>query len=107
MIQGHTVNVKPAPEPAAPEAFAALPGPSGTTSLPASIVNASPVTPQLGAAQFVPAQSQGVVPGRLIKRVLPLYPDNLKKQIWLDQKWWTTNGAEIGERWNKWMLSKA
>ena len=42
-----------------------------------------------------------------IRPLLPLYPDNLKKQIWLDQKWWTTNGAEIGERWNKWMLSKA
>jgi putative spermidine/putrescine transport system substrate-binding protein len=42
-----------------------------------------------------------------IRPLLPLYPDNLKKQAWLDQKWWTINGAEIGERWNKWMLSKA
>jgi putative spermidine/putrescine transport system substrate-binding protein len=42
-----------------------------------------------------------------IRPLLPLYPDNLKKQLWLDQKWWTVNGAEIGERWNKWMLSKA
>ena len=42
-----------------------------------------------------------------IRPLLPLYPDNLKKQLWLDQKWWTINGAEIGERWNKWMLSKA
>jgi putative spermidine/putrescine transport system substrate-binding protein len=42
-----------------------------------------------------------------IRPLLPLYPDNLKKQLWLDQKWWTVNGADIGERWNKWMLSKA
>ena len=42
-----------------------------------------------------------------IRPLLPLYPDNLKKQLWLDQKWWTVNGAAIGERWNKWMLSKA
>ena len=24
-----------------------------------------------------------------IRPLLPLYPDNLKKQLWLDQKWWT------------------
>jgi putative spermidine/putrescine transport system substrate-binding protein len=42
-----------------------------------------------------------------IRPLLPLFPDNLKKQIWLDQEWWTKNGAEMGERWNKWMLSKA
>ena len=41
-----------------------------------------------------------------IRPLLPLYPDNLKKQIWLDQEWWTKNGGEMGERWNKWMLSK-
>jgi putative spermidine/putrescine transport system substrate-binding protein len=35
-----------------------------------------------------------------------LYPEHLKKQIWLDQKWWTDNGNVMGERWNKWMLSK-
>ncbi|MEQ1613496.1 MAG: ABC transporter substrate-binding protein [Hyphomicrobiaceae bacterium] len=38
--------------------------------------------------------------------LLPLYPEHLKKQIWLDQEWWTTNGAAMGERWNKWMLAK-
>jgi putative spermidine/putrescine transport system substrate-binding protein len=42
-----------------------------------------------------------------IRPLLPLYPDNLKKQLWLDQEWWTKNGSEMGERWNKWMLSKA
>jgi len=42
-----------------------------------------------------------------IRPLLPLFPDNLKKQIWLDQEWWTKNGADMGERWNKWMLSKA
>jgi putative spermidine/putrescine transport system substrate-binding protein len=42
-----------------------------------------------------------------IRPLLPLFPDNLKKQLWLDQEWWTKNGAEMGERWNKWMLSKA
>jgi putative spermidine/putrescine transport system substrate-binding protein len=42
-----------------------------------------------------------------IRPLLPLFPDNLKKQVWLDQEWWTKNGAEMGERWNKWMLSKA
>ncbi len=41
-----------------------------------------------------------------IRPLLPLYPQNLAKQLWLDQEWWTTNGAEMGERWNKWMLSK-
>ena len=41
-----------------------------------------------------------------IRPLLPLFPDNLKKQIWLDQEWWTKNGAEMGERWNKWMLSR-
>jgi len=42
-----------------------------------------------------------------IRPLLPLYPENLKQQLWLDQEWWTKNGAEMGERWNKWMLSKA
>lgn len=42
-----------------------------------------------------------------IRPLLPLYPEHLKKQIWLDQEWWTKMGAEMGERWNKWMLSKA
>src|SRR5262249_61230006 len=42
-----------------------------------------------------------------IRPLLPLFPDNLKNQLWLDQEWWTKNGAEMGERWNKWILSKA
>lgn len=41
-----------------------------------------------------------------IRPLLPLYPENLAKQLWLDQEWWTKNGSEMGERWNKWMLSK-
>ena len=79
VIQGHTVNVRPAEEPTAPEPLASLPAPSGTTFLPASIVNANPATPRLGATQFVPAQSQGVIPGKLIKRVLPQYPDMARR----------------------------
>lgn len=42
-----------------------------------------------------------------IRPLLPLHPENLSKQVWLDQEWWTKNGSEMGERWNKWMLSKA
>ena len=41
-----------------------------------------------------------------LRPLLTLYPENLKKQIWLDQEWWTKNGDAMGERWNKWMLSK-
>lgn len=42
-----------------------------------------------------------------IRPLLPLFPDNLRKQLWLDQEWWIKNGGEMGERWNRWMLSKA
>lgn len=41
-----------------------------------------------------------------VRQLLPLYPQNLAKQVWLDQEWWTKNGQAISERWNKWMLSK-
>jgi putative spermidine/putrescine transport system substrate-binding protein len=36
---------------------------------------------------------------------LPTYADNLEKQFWLSIEWWTDNGEEAGERWNRWMLS--
>jgi putative spermidine/putrescine transport system substrate-binding protein len=41
-----------------------------------------------------------------VRPLLPLEPGNLKGQVWLNQEWWTKNGSEMGERWNKWMLSK-
>ena len=76
VIQGHTVSVKPAPEPAAPEAVAisALDPGRPSSSLAASIVATKTAAPEL-----LPSQSQGVVPGKLIKRVLPQYPDMARR----------------------------
>lgn len=76
VIQGRTVNLTSAPEATAPEplAISALGSANGPSSLPASIVAARPVTPDLP-----PSQSQGVVPGKLIKRVLPQYPDMARR----------------------------
>lgn len=39
--------------------------------------------------------------------LLPLSPDNLAKQVWLNVDWWTKNGAAVTERWQKWKLSKS
>ena len=76
VIQGRTVTLTSAPEVGAPEplAISALGPANGPSFLPASIVSARPVTPELP-----PAQSQGVVPGKLIKRVLPQYPDMARR----------------------------
>lgn len=76
VIQGRTVNLTSAPEAGAPEplAISALGPANGPSSLPASIVSARPVTPEIP-----PSQSQGVVPGKLIKRVLPQYPDMARR----------------------------
>lgn len=70
------MNLTSAPEATAPEplAISALGSANGPSSLPASIVAARPVTPDLP-----PSQSQGVVPGKLIKRVLPQYPDMARR----------------------------
>lgn len=42
-----------------------------------------------------------------IRPLLPLAPENLDKQIWLDQQWWVDNGPEVLERWTQWMLSNS
>jgi len=60
-----------APEPVA---FSALDVSKGPNSLPASIVVTKPTAPELS-----PTQSQGVVAGRLIKKVLPPYPDMARR----------------------------
>ncbi|PYX99935.1 MAG: hypothetical protein DMG64_14190 [Acidobacteria bacterium] len=83
VIQGHTVTPKPAAEPAAPELspmnMADLA--RGSNALPASIVLAKTATPELGPppSQGVVPQSQGVVQGKLIKRVLPQYPEMARR----------------------------
>jgi len=76
VIQRRTVNLTSAPESSAPEplAISALGPARGSNPLPASIVVAAPTTPGLS-----PTQSQGVVPGRLIRRVLPQYPDMARR----------------------------
>ena len=40
-----------------------------------------------------------------VRLLLPLHPDNLKKQVWMDQEWWLKNGQSVTERWTEWMLS--
>ncbi|MER2622811.1 MULTISPECIES: ABC transporter substrate-binding protein [Pseudomonadota] len=40
-----------------------------------------------------------------VRQLLPLHPDNLKKQVWMDQEWWLENGEAVSERWTEWMLS--
>src|SRR5437016_5421141 len=76
VIQGHTVSPKPAPEPNAPEPSPMNMGEitRGSSTLPASIVAAKTATPELG-----PIPSQGVVEGKLIKRVLPQYPEMARR----------------------------
>jgi putative spermidine/putrescine transport system substrate-binding protein len=37
---------------------------------------------------------------------LPTSPDNLRKQFWIDLNWWADNGAQVHERWARWMLEK-
>lgn len=41
-----------------------------------------------------------------IRPLLPLAPENIEKQIWLNQEWWVENGPRVLERWTQWMLSK-
>ena len=76
VIQGRTVSVKPAPDSGAPEPFAisALDSARVPSALPASIVATKPSTPELS-----PTQSQGVVAGKLLKKVMPLYPDMARR----------------------------
>lgn len=76
VIQGHTVSATPAPEATAPEplTISALSSARSPNSLTAAVLAAKTATPELG-----PNQSQGVVPGKLIKRVLPLYPDMARR----------------------------
>ncbi|HWY70835.1 MAG TPA: TonB family protein [Terriglobales bacterium] len=76
VIQGRTVSVTPAPESVAPEllAISALDPTRGSNSLAASIAAPKPTTPELS-----PAQSSGVITGKLIKRVLPQYPDMARR----------------------------
>jgi putative spermidine/putrescine transport system substrate-binding protein len=35
---------------------------------------------------------------------LPTHPDHLPKQFWTDTAWWNQHGAEMRERWQRWML---
>jgi putative spermidine/putrescine transport system substrate-binding protein len=37
---------------------------------------------------------------------LPTYPENLKKQIVVDYKWWYKNKKEVQERWDEWIMKK-
>jgi periplasmic protein TonB len=78
VIQGRTAGVAPTPDSAAPEplaisALAPARVPSSLTTT-TSIAPVKPATPEL-----LPAQSQGVVTGKLIKKVLPLYPDMARR----------------------------
>lgn len=76
VIQGHTVRAESAPDSAAPEplAISALAPARVPSSLTASIAPPRPTAPEL-----LPIQSQGVVTGKLIKKVLPQYPDMARR----------------------------
>ncbi len=37
-------------------------------------------------------------------RYLITHPDNVKKMVWNNYKWWVENKAEAEERWNDWIL---
>jgi putative spermidine/putrescine transport system substrate-binding protein len=39
-----------------------------------------------------------------VRPLLPIAPENMQKQFWLNVAWWTENGARAQERWNRWML---
>lgn len=36
---------------------------------------------------------------------LPTHPDNIGKLAWTDLEWWDEHGAEVRERWNRWLVS--
>jgi len=41
-----------------------------------------------------------------IAPLLPTYPDNLKRQFWISDQWWSDNAGRAIERWNQWLLKK-
>jgi putative spermidine/putrescine transport system substrate-binding protein len=41
-----------------------------------------------------------------VAKILPTYPENLKKAVSVNQEWWLENADKIQERWNAWMLQK-
>ncbi len=38
-----------------------------------------------------------------VQKMLPNYPDNLKKQIFFDSEWWFWYGEDIQKRWDGWI----
>src|SRR3954451_18445420 len=74
VIQGHTLGVTPAPDSAPePVSISAL-GTRAPEPLPAAIVTAKFSNPEVQLTQ-----SQGVTPGRLLKKVMPRYPEMARR----------------------------
>jgi putative spermidine/putrescine transport system substrate-binding protein len=68
--------------------------------------------PRLQAAYATELSYAGLHPDTMnfvsdeIRPLLPAAPVNLEKQFWMDLAWWTANGAQAQERWNRWMLRR-
>lgn len=39
-----------------------------------------------------------------LAKIMPTYPENLKKAIKVNYEWWLENADRVQERWNAWML---
>ena len=75
VIQKHSIDGRPSPEASAPEPLAMSELAGRTTEvLPAAIVAAKPPAPDLQLTQ-----SQGVTQGKLLKKVMPRYPEMARR----------------------------
>jgi len=76
VIPGRTVRTLPAPDSGAPEplAMSAISSERVPSSLTTSIAS-----PRLTAPELSPIQSGGVIPGKLIRKVMPQYPDMARR----------------------------
>jgi cytosine/adenosine deaminase-related metal-dependent hydrolase len=41
-----------------------------------------------------------------MQRLMPTYPDNLKKQIWLNDEYWSNRYKELSEQYVQWVSKK-
>ena len=76
VIPGRTVRTLPAPDSGAPEPLAMSAISSG--KVPSSLTT-SIAAPRLTAPELSPIQSGGVIPGKLIRKVMPQYPDMARR----------------------------
>ena len=76
VIPGRTVRTLPAPDSAAPEPLAISAISPG--KVPSSLTTAI-AAPRLTAPEVSPIQSGGVIAGKLIRRVMPQYPDMARR----------------------------